>query len=144
MFDQKASRANEETADGDVAGITQDEVALQTEEGDVVHETAFAVEPLPVTPAAVGDISGAAMPLSLAAGAGEGDQPGAFGGGGSAPGIGDEAVAVAVLDAADPWEAALQLPEVEAVDQAPVGTVDGVIEVSVVTLQQRCNREGVH
>lgn len=130
MFDQKSSRADEETADGEVAGVVEDKGGPQAEEGNVVQETVVAAEQLPTTPAARGDSPVVAMPLPTAEGPSKDEQRGTIEEE-SASGGGGTAVAAAVLDKAEPSAIADQLSETA--NQAPIATAEDVIEVSVVT-----------
>lgn len=125
MFDQKASRVDEETTDAEVACVAQD-----TDEGEPVKDEDLAMEQQP-TASVSGDISLATMPLILAEQAGGEEQAGAIERVEDAPDSGGLTVDGVVLGTAKPTTVANQLPEAETVDMAPIATVDDVVEVSV-------------
>ena len=135
VLDQKAWSASKETANSGVAGITQDEVALQTERGDVVQETVTAAEQQQTTvPAAVRYTPVTAIALSLAEEAGEERQTDVLEEAEDAPNSGNEAVAVTALESIKPTAVENQPAEAGKADVTPIATVDDVAEVSVATL----------
>lgn len=137
-FDHNASRADEETADGEVAGVAQNEEPLQPEERDFVQEDAFGAEQLPTLPPAGGDIPVVVVPLSLAKGPGDDEQPGDLDEVEGVPGGGDEPLADGVLDTAESSAAAAQLPDEGKADMAPITAVDEVMKVGVLTSRRHC------
>eukprot|EP00903_Cladosiphon_okamuranus_P020150 g18499.t1 len=128
VLDQKASRADEETSDGEVSDVAENNAGLQAEEGNVVEEAAFAAEELPTLPAAGEDNPVVAVPLHTTEGSREDEQVDAVEEADSASVSGNAAVAAAVLDKAEPSAVAEQLLDDDGTG-APAAATDGVSSV---------------
>lgn len=131
MFDQKAPGAEEETTVGEIAGVVENEDGLRAGEGNAVHETTFAAEQLPTTPAAGGDNPVVPMPLSPAAGPRDDEQPGAVVEEGVLVGGGD-AVAGFVVQRTKPSVVEEQLSGMATAHQSPIAMDGDVMQVSAV------------